>query len=99
MLFSYLSDSAGGEYRNDYNNIYDKASKDWDIIFKSLPVGNTPKALEELCEEYNKAISEEITDPLILASMFIHDFLCIRPFKDGNGRISRLLTTLVLYKS
>lgn len=99
VLFSYLSDSVGGEYRNDYNNIYDKTSKDWDIIFKSLPAENIPKSLEELCEEYNKAISKEIANPLILASMFIHDFLCIRPFKDGNGRISRLLTTLLLYKS
>jgi Fic family protein len=50
-----------------------------------------------LCETFSKALDEGNIDPLILASMFILDFLCIHPFNDGNGRISRLLTLLLLY--
>ena len=59
----------------------------------------TQPAIESLCEAYNKAIEEGTTDPLILIPVFIHDFLCIHPFRDGNGRMSRLLTTLLLYRS
>jgi Fic family protein len=52
-----------------------------------------------LCDEFNRAIAECEVDPLILIPIFIHDFLCIHPFLDGNGRMSRLLTTLLLYRS
>lgn len=55
--------------------------------------------MQELCDEYNRALGEGIVDPLILIPLFIHDFLCIHPFIDGNGRMSRLLTTLLLYRS
>ena len=51
------------------------------------------------CEEYNKAFGEGIVDPLILIPNFILDFLCIHPFNDGNGRMSRLLTLLLLYRA
>ena len=52
-----------------------------------------------MCEEYNDSINKYNIDPLIVIPVFIHDFLCIHPFNDGNGRMSRLLTTLLLYKS
>lgn len=54
--------------------------------------------MKELCDEYNRAIGEGEVDPLIFIPLFIHDFLCIHPFIDGNGRMSRLLTTLLLYR-
>lgn len=59
----------------------------------------TPIAMEQLCETFNKAIDEEKTEPLLLIPAFIKDFLCIHPFNDGNGRMSRLLTTLLLCRS
>ena len=46
-----------------------------------------------------KAKNENEIDPLLLIPVFIHDFLCIHPFNDGNGRMSRLLTTMLLYQS
>ena len=51
--------------------------------------------MQNLCDEYNKTIEKRDVDPLVLIPIFIHDFLCIHPFNDGNGRMSRLLTTLL----
>ena len=59
----------------------------------------TPDALDKICEEYNRVIGNMELEPLIAIPVFIHDFLCIHPFNDGNGRMSRLLTTLLLYRS
>ena len=66
-----------------------------------MPVAafETPEAMENLCNEFNKAIDRAEYDPLLLIPMFILDFLCIHPFNDGNGRMSRLLTLLLLYRS
>lgn len=55
--------------------------------------------IEELCSAFDKALKEEGADPLILTAMFVLDFLCIHPFNDGNGRMSRLLTLLLLYRA
>ena len=68
-------------------------------LFTPLSPFETPIAMQELCDEYNRTLGEGIVDPLILIPLFIHDFLCIHPFIDGNGRMSRLLTTLLLYRS
>lgn len=59
----------------------------------------TPEALDKICEEYNRVIGNMEVEPLIVVPIFIHDFLCIHPFNDGNGRMSRLLTTLLLYRN
>ena len=67
------------------------------IIFRPVLALETPEALDALCDAYNDAKND--VDPLILTSMFILDFLCIHPFNEGNGRMSRLLTLLLLYKS
>lgn len=52
-----------------------------------------------ICASYNRVINTQEIDPLILIPVVIHDFLCVHPFNDGNGRMSRLLTTLLLYRS
>ena len=65
---------------------------------RPLPPYETPMAVDAICEQFNRAIAEGEVDPLILIPVFIHDFLCIHPFSDGNGRMSRLLTTLLLYR-
>ena len=64
-----------------------------------MELTKTPEAVQRLCEEYNRIISSEEVDPLVVIPTFIHDFLCIHPFNDGNGRMSRLLTTLLLHKN
>lgn len=68
-------------------------------MFTLLAPYETPEALDKICEEYNKVIGNFELEPLIAIPVFIHDFLCIHPFNDGNGRMSRLLTTLLLYRS
>ena len=57
------------------------------------------KRLEELCNQFLEAWEEERIDRLLLIPMFVLDFLCIHPFNDGNGRMSRLLTLLLFYKA
>jgi len=67
-------------------------------LFTPLSPFETPMAMQNLCDEYNKAMERRDVEPLVLIPIFIHDFLCIHPFNDGNGRMSRLLTTLLLYR-
>ncbi len=69
------------------------------ILFKPLEPYETPEAVENLCENYRTIIGNEQLDPLIVIPCFILDFLCIHPFNDGNGRLSRLLTLLLLYQN
>ena len=70
-----------------------------ETLFTPLAPNETPDALDRLCEEYNRVIGNMELEPLIAIPVFIHDFLCIHPFNDGNGRMSRLLTTLLLYRN
>lgn len=88
--------SYGGKFKNSQNYIEDENKN---VIFEPLQPYETPGGIESLCEQYDKAINLYGIDPLIAIPVFIHDFLCIHPFNDGNGRMSRLLTTLLLYKS
>ena len=68
-------------------------------VLTPLAPFETPEALDRICEEYNRVIGNMEVEPLIAIPVFIHDFLCIHPFNDGNGRMSRLLTTLLLYRN
>ena len=70
-----------------------------EILFTPLAPYETPEALDRICEEYNRVIGNMELEPLIAIPVFIRDFLCIHPFNDGNGRMSRLMTTLLLYRS
>lgn len=100
VLYSYSAKAIGGKYKNVQNYIIatDNNGKTYTLFTPLAPYETLP-AMENICDEFNKAIAENDVDPLILIPVFIHDFLCIHPFLDGNGRISRLLTTLLLYKS
>ena len=69
------------------------------VLFKPLEPYETPAAVDAICEEYQKALDKELVDELILIPCFLLDFLCIHPFNDGNGRMSRLMTLLLLYRS
>lgn len=90
----------GGHFKSvqNYINATDSNGKSF-TVFTPLAPYETPVAVDRICQEYNKALAYMDIDPLILIPIFIHDFLCIHPFLDGNGRMSRLLTTLLLYKS
>jgi Fic family protein len=66
------------------------------VRFRPTPAKQTPAAVEQLCEAFNELAGQMEVPPLMLVASFVFDFLCIHPFRDGNGRVSRLLTTLLL---
>ena len=100
ILYSHMNNPMAGRTKNVQNYIT-AAYPDGhtEIIFTPLTPSETPEALERICEEYGRVIGNMEVEPLIAIPTFVHDFLCIHPFNDGNGRMSRLLTTLLLYKS
>ena len=98
-LYSFQASGIGGHWKNSDNVIAetDQFGKKR-VRFSPIPAFETPDAVERLCETYNDAVQQEVYDPLLLSVLFIFDFLCIHPFNDGNGRMSRLLTLLLLYR-
>ena len=100
MLYHYSGRGIGGRFKNVQNYISETHADGTTFVrFTPLEPYETPDAVAAICESYNKAIDDGIIDPLLLIPIFINDFLCIHPFNDGNGRMSRLLTTLLLYRS
>lgn len=100
MLYHYSGRGIGGRFKNVQNYISETHADGTTFVrFAPLEPYETPDAVAAICESYNKAIDDGIIDPLLLIPIFINDFLCIHPFNDGNGRMSRLLTTLLLYRS
>ena len=92
--------SYGGSFKNVQNYI-NETRPNGTTVTRFTPVApyETPEAMDRLCEAYEQALAKESIDALILIPCFIVDFLCIHPFNDGNGRMSRLLTLLLLYKN
>ena len=100
ILYSHMNNPMAGQTKSVQNYIsatYPDGHTE--TLFTPLAPFETPDALDSICNEYNRAIGNLEAEPLILIPVFIHDFLCIHPFNDGNGRMSRLLTTLLLYRS
>ncbi|MCM1364277.1 MAG: Fic family protein [Faecalibacterium sp.] len=99
-LYRYSEKGIGGTFKNTQNYI---SATDLNgnscVLFTPLAPYETPTAIDDICESFNHVIDTQEIDPLILIPIFIHDFLCIHPFSDGNGRMSRLLTILLLYRS
>lgn len=100
ILYSHMNNPMAGRTKNVQNYI-SATYPDGHVetLFTPLAPFETPEALDRLCEEYNRVIGNTEVEPLIVIPIFIHDFLCIHPFNDGNGRMSRLLTTLLLYRN
>ena len=100
ILYNHMNNPAAGRTKTVQNYI-SAAYPDGrtQILFTPLSPYETPEALDRICEEYNRVIGNLELEPLIAIPVFIHDFLCIHPFNDGNGRMSRMLTTLLLYRS
>ena len=100
ILYSHMNNPMAGRTK-DVQNYISATHPDGhvEILFTPLPPYETPEALDRICAEYNRVIGNMEIEPLIAIPVFIHDFLCIHPFNDGNGRMSRLLTTMLLYRS
>lgn len=99
ILYSHMNNPIAGKTKTVQNYI-SATYPDGHVetLFTPLNPTDTPIALENICNEYNRIIGNMEVEPLIAIPTFIHDFLCIHPFNDGNGRMSRLLTTLLLYR-
>lgn len=100
ILYSHMNNPIVGQTKTMQNYIsatYPDGHTE--VFFTPMAPFEIPEALEKICEEYNRVIGNLEVEPLIAIPVFIHDFLCIHPFNDGNGRMSRLLTTLLLYRS
>ena len=100
IMYSHMNNPIAGQTKNVQNYI-SAAYPDGhtEILFTPLAPFETPEALDRICEEYNRVIGNMEVEPLIAIPVFIHDFLCIHPFNEGNGRMSRLLTTQLLYRN
>lgn len=99
-LYSFSGSAVGGVYKNSDNVIAEKHADGTETVrFRPVSAFQTPEAMLNLCTRYNDAIEAGTYDPLLLMPIFILDFLCIHPFNDGNGRMSRLLTLLLLYRA
>ena len=99
IMYSHMNNPMAGQTKNVQNYIsatYPDGHTE--TLFTPMAPFETPEALDRICEEYNRVIGNMELEPLIAIPIFIHDFLCIHPFNDGNGRMSRLLTTLLLYR-
>lgn len=100
VLYRYSQRGIGGRFKNTQNYIAEiKESGEQIVRFMPLDPFETPTAIEKMCESFNRETDACEVDPLILIPAFIVDFLCVHPFNDGNGRMSRLLTTLLLYRA
>ena len=100
VLYSHMNNPMAGQTKSGQNYISATYPNGHTAtLFTPLAPFETPEALERICDEYNRVIGNMEAEPLIVIPIFIHDFLCIHPFNDGNGRMSRLLTTLLLYRN
>ena len=100
IMYSHMNNPLAGQTKNVQNYVSAKyPDGHTETIFTPLAPYETPEALDRICQEYNRVIGNNDAEPLIAIPVFIHDFLCIHPFNDGNGRMSRLLTTLLLYRN
>ncbi len=91
--------SDAGKWKERSNDIIEILSNGERIVrFTPVAPTDVPKYMEQLCHAYNDTANSNKLPELIAVSNFILDFLCIHPFRDGNGRVSRLLTLLLLYQ-
>ena len=98
-LYKFEGYNIGGTYKTSDNIIEEEDEQGNKFIrFKPVAAWETSEAMDRLCMAFDEVKLMGQTDMLLLIPMFILDFLCIHPFNDGNGRMSRLLTLLLLYR-
>jgi Fic family protein len=100
LKYSTKDEEHRGAYKNVSNNVeaFDADGKSIGVVFQTATPFETPLMMKELVEWYNAQANEEAQHPLLLVAVFVVVFLAIHPFKDGNGRLSRILTTLLLLR-
>lgn len=93
-----FSPGEGGRWKMKDNEIEEVLPDGTRFVrFRAMPAWQTAEAMDRLCQEFSRAWEVKVVDELILLAVFVLDFLCIHPFADGNGRMARLLTLLILY--
>jgi Fic family protein len=99
-LYKFSGKSIGGSYKGADNVIAEEDEEgNKHVRFNPVSAWETPAAIDAICGAFDDILAESDADPLLVIPMFILDFLCIHPFNDGNGRMSRLLTLLLLYRA
>lgn len=101
LKFSTKDEYHRGQYKRTPNHVvaYDQQGKEIGVIFETTPPFQTPLEMQQLVEWTNQAFAEKLLHPLLILAVFVVRFLAIHPFQDGNGRLSRILTTLLLLRS
>ncbi|MCH4169601.1 MAG: Fic family protein [Lactobacillus sp.] len=99
-LFSFTASRWGGHFKDSDNQIITQFSDGTaEVRFTPASAVMTPPLIAELCQAYQAAHQAEDLPLLLICGAFVFDFVSIHPFRDGNGRMSRLLMLLVLYQS
>jgi Fic family protein len=97
-LYQYIP-SEGGKWKSTDNVISETLPNGEKFIrFQPTPAWETPEVIKNLCDELQESLAKSVADPLLIISHFVLDFLSVHPFPDGNGRVARLLTLLLLYQ-
>lgn len=101
LKYSSKDEAHRGEYKNITNHVeaFDEDGKSLGVVFQTATPFETPLMMKELVEWYNEQANEEVQHPLLMVAMFVVVFLAIHLFKDGNGRLSRILTTLLFLRA
>ncbi len=100
IMMAYTGVEDAGKYKVNQNYVIEEDRQgNRKVRFKPLAPRETPNAMEQLVLAYNDACNNTNINQMLLIPCVILDFLCIHPFRDGNGRMSRLLTLLLLYKN
>ena len=99
-LYKFSGRSIGGNYKSVDNVIAEEDNEgNQHVRFNPVPAWETSAAVDALCNAFDEILAQPEADTLLIIPMFVLDFLCIHPFNDGNGRMSRLLTLLLLYRA
>lgn len=101
LKYSSKDEEHRGAYKTITNHVeaFDADGKSLGVVFQTATPFETPLMMKALVDWYNGQAHEEIQHPLLLIAVFINVFLAIHPFRDGNGRLSRILTTLLLLRA
>ena len=99
-LYRYLDVSYAGRWKDADNAIAERLpSGELVTRFKLTPAAMTPEVVRQICDSYEREMRDGLFDPLLISLVFVFDFVSIHPFNDGNGRMSRLMTLLLLYRN